>query len=193
MKPQKYCALVRNREEPKNGISGTARNREELFARNRDFVGCTIFAVSCGLHSFVLSKTKIFTDMTEDKDLTRCGNNHGTTIGTDRTNGTSLPATADLPPVVRELVDGAPEKFRMPTFIACMAPWGCLATRAVRRVQPRDASGGHRVDGAVHRLHGVPQQMEREGQEFRCICKDNNVGRPVQMNQGTGTFLSRLL
>ena len=67
--------------------------------------------------------------MTEDKDLTRCGNNHGTTIGTDRTNGTSLPATADLPPVVRELVDGAPEKFRMPTFIACMAPWGCLATR----------------------------------------------------------------
>ena len=101
--------------------------------------------------------------MTEDKDLTRCGNNHGTTIGTDRTNGTSLPATADLPPVVRELVDGAPEKFRMPTFIACMAPWGCLATRAVRRVQPRDASGGHRVDGAVHGLHGVPQQMEREG------------------------------
>ena len=67
--------------------------------------------------------------MTGDKDLTRCGSKHVTPIGTDRTNGTSLPATADLPPVVRELVDGAPEKFRMPTFIACMAPLGCLATR----------------------------------------------------------------
>ena len=60
---------MRTRQEP----SGTARNREELFARNRDFVGCTIFAVSFRLHSFVLSKTKILTDMTEGKDLTRCG------------------------------------------------------------------------------------------------------------------------
>ena len=35
----------------------------------------------------------------------------------------------ELPPIVRELVSNAPEKFRMPTFIACMAPLGCLATR----------------------------------------------------------------
>ena len=120
---------MRNREEPKNAISGTARNRGELFARNRDFVGRTIFAVSCGLHSFVSSKLKIFTDMTENKDISRCGDDHGTTIVTGTANGIRLPATADLPPVVRELVDGAPEKFRMPTFIACMAPLGCLATR----------------------------------------------------------------
>ncbi len=38
-------------------------------------------------------------------------------------------ADDELPPIVRELVSNAPENFRMPTFIACMAPLGCLATR----------------------------------------------------------------
>ena len=56
--------------------------------------------------------------MTEGRGMSRCGDDYGTTIGTGTANDILLPATADLPPVVRELVDGAPEKFRMPTFIA---------------------------------------------------------------------------
>ena len=74
--------------------------------------------------------------MTENEDISRCGDDHGTTIGTGTANGILLPAAADLPPVVRELVDGAPEKFRMPTFIACMAPLGCLATTRIRGQVP---------------------------------------------------------
>lgn len=35
----------------------------------------------------------------------------------------------ELPQIVRQLVSNAPVKFKMPTFIACMAPLGCLATR----------------------------------------------------------------
>lgn len=35
----------------------------------------------------------------------------------------------DLPPVFRELVEVAPEKFKIATFVACCAPLGCLATR----------------------------------------------------------------
>ena len=41
----------------------------------------------------------------------------------------SLPNDKELPPVIRELVSNAPEKFKMATFIACVAPLGCLATR----------------------------------------------------------------
>ena len=41
----------------------------------------------------------------------------------------SLPKDKDLPPVFRELVSNAPDKFKMATFIACCAPLGCLATR----------------------------------------------------------------
>lgn len=40
-----------------------------------------------------------------------------------------LPRDRDLPPVFRELVSNAPAAFKMPTFIACTAPLGCLATR----------------------------------------------------------------
>lgn len=40
-----------------------------------------------------------------------------------------LPKDKDLPPVIRELVSNAPAGFKMPTFIACVAPLGCLATR----------------------------------------------------------------
>ncbi len=41
----------------------------------------------------------------------------------------SLPNDKELPPVIRELVSNAPEKFKMATFIACVTPLGCLATR----------------------------------------------------------------
>lgn len=41
----------------------------------------------------------------------------------------ALPRDKDLPPVFRELVTNAPEKFKMATFIAACAPLGCLATR----------------------------------------------------------------
>jgi len=47
----------------------------------------------------------------------------------DRVPATNLPKAKDLPPVFSELVGNAPERFRMPTFIACCAPLGCLATR----------------------------------------------------------------
>ena len=40
-----------------------------------------------------------------------------------------LPADKALPPVIRELVTNAPAKFKMATFIASVAPLGCLATR----------------------------------------------------------------
>ena len=40
-----------------------------------------------------------------------------------------LPDDKALPPVIRELVTNAPEKFKMATFIASVAPLGCLATR----------------------------------------------------------------
>lgn len=41
----------------------------------------------------------------------------------------ALPRDKDLPPVFRELVSNAPDKFKMATFIACCAPLGALATR----------------------------------------------------------------
>lgn len=41
----------------------------------------------------------------------------------------TLPRDKDLPPVFRELVSSAPEKFKMATFIACCAPLATLATR----------------------------------------------------------------
>lgn len=41
----------------------------------------------------------------------------------------SPPRDKDLPPVIRELVSNAPDKFKMATFIAAVAPLGCLATR----------------------------------------------------------------
>ena len=44
-------------------------------------------------------------------------------------NPYSLPRDKDLPPVIRELVSNAPDKFKMATFIAAVAPLGCLATR----------------------------------------------------------------
>ena len=40
-----------------------------------------------------------------------------------------LPPDKALPPVIRELVTNAPDKFKMATFIASVAPLGCLATR----------------------------------------------------------------
>lgn len=40
-----------------------------------------------------------------------------------------LPPDKELPPVIRELVTNAPAKFKMATFIASVAPLGCLATR----------------------------------------------------------------
>lgn len=41
----------------------------------------------------------------------------------------TLPKDKDLPPVIRELVSNAPANFKMATFIATVAPLGCLATR----------------------------------------------------------------
>lgn len=49
----------------------------------------------------------------------------------------SLPKDKDLPPVFRELVHNAPEKFKMATFIACCAPLATLATR-LRAYYPFD-------------------------------------------------------
>lgn len=49
--------------------------------------------------------------------------------GTQKSSAFSLPRDKDLPPVIRELVSNAPDKFKMATFIAAVAPLGCLATR----------------------------------------------------------------
>ncbi len=48
-----------------------------------------------------------------------------------------LPKDKELPPVFRELVHNAPEKFKMATFIACCAPLATLATR-LRAYYPFD-------------------------------------------------------
>lgn len=48
-----------------------------------------------------------------------------------------LPKDTQLPPVFRELVHNAPEKFKMATFIACCAPLATLATR-LRAYYPFD-------------------------------------------------------
>lgn len=49
--------------------------------------------------------------------------------GTQKPSAFSLPRDKDLPPVIRELVSNAPDKFKVATFIAAVAPLGCLATR----------------------------------------------------------------
>lgn len=41
----------------------------------------------------------------------------------------SLPKDKELPPVISQLVQTAPDKFKMATFIACCAPLATLATR----------------------------------------------------------------
>lgn len=51
------------------------------------------------------------------------------TEGAPKPSAISLPQDKDLPPVIRELVSNAPDKFKMATFIAAVAPLGCLATR----------------------------------------------------------------
>lgn len=51
------------------------------------------------------------------------------TEGAPKPSAFSLPQDKDLPPVIRELVSNAPDKFKMATFIAAVAPLGCLATR----------------------------------------------------------------
>lgn len=51
------------------------------------------------------------------------------TEGAPKPSAFSLPRDKDLPPVIRELVSNAPDKFKMATFIATVAPLGCLATR----------------------------------------------------------------
>lgn len=40
-----------------------------------------------------------------------------------------LPKDSDLPPLIREVVTNAPKDFKIPSFIACLAPLCCLATR----------------------------------------------------------------
>lgn len=55
------------------------------------------------------------------------------------TASVKLPCDKQLPPVIRELVSNAPENFKMATFIACVAPLGCLATR-LRFFYPFDQS-----------------------------------------------------
>lgn len=51
------------------------------------------------------------------------------TEGAPKPSAFTLPRDKDLPPVIRELVSNAPDKFKMATFIAAVAPLGCLATR----------------------------------------------------------------
>lgn len=51
------------------------------------------------------------------------------TEGVPKPSAFTLPRDKDLPPVIRELVSNAPDKFKMATFIAAVAPLGCLATR----------------------------------------------------------------
>lgn len=52
-------------------------------------------------------------------------------VGNEPTRRTTvvLPKASDLPPVFRELVENAPKKFKMATFIAATAPLATLATR----------------------------------------------------------------
>ena len=40
-----------------------------------------------------------------------------------------LPRDCNLPPIIRQVVTNAPEDFKVPSFIACLAPLCCLATR----------------------------------------------------------------
>ena len=40
-----------------------------------------------------------------------------------------LPKDSDLPPLIREVVTNAPKDFKIPSFIACLAPLCCLAGR----------------------------------------------------------------
>ncbi len=40
-----------------------------------------------------------------------------------------LPKDSELPPVIREVVTNAPKDFKIPSFIACLAPLCCLAGR----------------------------------------------------------------
>ncbi len=40
-----------------------------------------------------------------------------------------LPKDSDLPPLIREIVTNAPKDFKIPSFIACLAPLCCLAGR----------------------------------------------------------------
>ncbi|MBR6988552.1 MAG: DUF3987 domain-containing protein [Bacteroidaceae bacterium] len=49
-----------------------------------------------------------------------------------------LPKDSDLPPLIREVVTNAPKEFKIPSFIACLAPLCCLATR-VRVVYCKDS------------------------------------------------------
>ena len=52
------------------------------------------------------------------------------------TASVKLPCDKQLPPVIRELVSNAPENFKMATFIACVAPLGCLATKRLELSTP---------------------------------------------------------
>ena len=40
-----------------------------------------------------------------------------------------LPKDSELPPLIREVVTNAPKEFKIPSFIACLAPLCCLAGR----------------------------------------------------------------
>ncbi len=42
-----------------------------------------------------------------------------------------LPKDSDLPPLIREVVTNAPKDFKVPSFIACLAPLCCLAGRVL--------------------------------------------------------------
>ena len=40
-----------------------------------------------------------------------------------------LPRDCDLPPILKQVVTNAPKEFKVPSFIACLAPLCCLGTR----------------------------------------------------------------
>ena len=103
-----------------------------------------------------------------------------------------LPKDNELPPVMRELVANAPEKFKMATFIATVAPLGCLATR-LRFYYPFDQgpmaclfqtiicseqSGGKSFVRNVEHVIMAKQKarddaQRRKEQEYREFCKKN--------------------
>lgn len=104
----------------------------------------------------------------------------------DPLKGVKLPRDKDLPPVFRELVGNAPEKFKVPTFVTCLAPLGCMATRVrtyytfdqdphallFQVIVCADQSGGKSFARSVEHtimnpLHVRDQELRRIEQQYR--------------------------
>ena len=104
----------------------------------------------------------------------------------DPLKGVRLPRDKDLPPVIRELVSNAPTKFKVPTFVTCLAPLGCMSTRVrtyytfdqdphallFQVIVCADQSGGKSFARSIEHtimnpLHVRDQELRRIEQQYR--------------------------